>query len=337
VGPTVMLRTEMDALPVEENTGLPFASTVKGAMHACGHDIHMSAWVGTAKLMAANRARWSGTLMMVGQLAEEGSGGARAMLADGLFTRFPKPDFALSLHDDDTMPSGRIGWHSGAFRAGSDRVRITIHGRGGHAAMPHKTVDPVVIAGHVIVKLQTIVSRETNPVEPVVVTIGSIHGGTQANIIPGEVTMELSVRTYTPENRTRVLEAIGRIVRAEAIAAGAPQPPEIETRQNAPPVYNDPELTARLASALRKTLGEGNVVEMPAKMTSEDFAEYGREGVPSALLHIGAVNAAKLEAAKSGEPVPAPHSAEWAPEREPTLKGAIRAEIGELIELLGKR
>jgi hippurate hydrolase len=328
----------MDALPVEENTGLPFASAVKGVMHACGHDIHMSAWAGTAKLMASNRARWSGTLMMVAQLAEEGSGGARAMLGDGLFTRVPKPDFAQSQHDDDTMPAGRIGYHAGPFRAGSDRVRITIHGRGGHAAMPHRTVDPVVIAGHVIVRLQTIVSRETNPLEPVVVTIGSIHGGSRENIIPGEVEMLVSVRTYSSESRERVLGAIERMVRGEAAAAGAPNQPEIEVRQNAPPVHNDPELTARLAPALRKALGEGNVMEMPAKMTSEDFAEYGRAGARSALLHIGAVDAAKLEAAaKSGAPVAAPHSAEWAPEREPTLKGAMRAEVAALLELLGKR
>jgi hippurate hydrolase len=343
-GPTVMLRTELDALPVEEKTGLPFASTVvtKNAagqptpvMHACGHDLHMAAWAGTARLMAENRRRWSGTLVMVGQPAEEGLGGARAMLTDGLFTRFPRPDFALSLHDDDTMPAGTIGYHPGLFRAMSDSVTITVYGRGGHGAMPHNTVDPIVLASRIVLSLQTIVSRENNPVDPVVITVGSIHGGTQANIIPDEVRLQLSVRTYTEAVRTRTFAAIRRVAKGEATAAGAPREPRVETPPRAnPPVYNDPPLTLRLAAALKKGLGESVVVEMPAKMTSEDFSEYGLAGVPSALLHIGAVHPSKLEAARqSGIPVPAPHSPEWAPEREPTLKGAIRAEVTALLEL----
>ena len=344
-GPTVMLRTELDALPVEEKTGLPFASTVvvKNAagqatpvMHACGHDLHMAAWAGTARLMAGHRDRWSGTLVMVGQPAEEGLGGARAMLTDGLFTRFPRPDFALSLHDDDTMPAGTIGYHPGFFRAMSDSVTITVYGRGGHGAMPHNTVDPIVLASRIVLSLQTIVSRENNPIDPVVITVGSIHGGTQANVIPDEVRLQLSVRTYTDEVRTRTFAAIRRIAKREATAAGAPREPQVDTPARAnPPVYNDPALTLRLAGALKKGLGESVVVEMPAKMTSEDFSEFGLAGVPSALLHIGAVDAAKLAAArKSGIPVPAPHSPEWAPEREPTLKGAIRAEVTALVELL---
>ena len=343
-GPTVMLRTELDALPVEEKTGLPFASTVvaKNAsgqstpvMHACGHDIHMAAWAGTAHLMAGHRDRWHGTLVMVGQPAEEGGGGAAAMLKDGLFTRFLRPDFALSLHDDDTLPAGTIGYHPGLFRAMSDGVTITVYGRGGHAAMPYNTVDPVVLASRIVLALQTVVSRENNPNDPVVVTVGSIHGGTQANIIPDEVRLELSVRTFAPEVRTRTLAAIGRIAKGEADAAGAPREPLVTAPAVArPPVFNDPPLTLRLASALKKTLGEQNVVEMPSKMTSEDFAEYGVAGVPSALLHIGAVNPVKLsEARRTGIPVPAPHSPEWAPEREPTLKAAIRAEAAALLEL----
>ncbi|MEO8257971.1 MAG: amidohydrolase [Acidobacteriota bacterium] len=344
-GPTVMLRTELDALPIEEKTGLPFASTVvvKNAggqstpvMHACGHDLHMSAWAGTARLMAGRRDRWRGTLIMVGQPAEEGGRGAAAMLDDGLFTRFPRPDFALSLHDDDTMPAGTIGYHPGYFRAMSDVVTITVYGRGGHAAMPHNTIDPVVLAARIVLTLQTIVSRENNPVDPVVVSIGSIHGGTQANVIPDEVQLQLSVRTYTAEVRTRTLAAIGRVAKGEAGAAGAPRDPRVETSPSArAPVFNDPALTLRLAGALKKGLGEANVVEMPQKMTSEDFVEYGSAGVPSALLHIGAVDPAKLAAARqSGIPVPAPHSPEWAPDREPTLKAAIRAETTALLELL---
>jgi len=334
-GPTVMLRTELDALPVDEKTGLPFASKTPHVMHACGHDLHMAAWAGTARLMAENKEAWHGTLIMLGQPAEEGGAGARAMLADGLFTRFPKPDFALSMHDDDTMPSGQIGYRPGPFRAMSDGVTITMYGRGGHAAMPMNTVDPVVMAARTVLALQTIVSRENNPVDPVVVTIGSIHGGTAGNIIPDEVTLQLSVRTYTQEVRKRVMAAIERIAKAEAEAAGATREPKIEMRgASANVVYNDPALTARLAAALKKTMGDTNVVEMPPKMTSEDFAEYGLAGVPSALLHIGAVPPTKLaEAKRTGIPVPAPHSPEWAPDLEPTLKAAIRAETTELLEL----
>jgi hippurate hydrolase len=344
-GPTVMLRTELDALPVAEKTGLPFASSVttKNAagqvvpvMHACGHDIHMSAWAGTARFMAEHKDRWRGTLMLVGQPAEEALGGAAAMLKDGLFTRFPRPDFALSLHDDDTMPAGTIGYRAGLFRAMSDRVEITVYGRGGHAAMPHNTVDPVVLAARIVLSLQTIVSRENNPSDPAVITVGSIHGGTQGNIIPDEVTLELSVRTLTPQVRTRTLAAIRRIAKGEADAAGAPREPLVTWPAVAPPpVVNDPALISRLAGALKTALGDQNVVEMPAKMTSEDFAQYGVAGVPIALLHIGAVNRATLEESRrSGIPVPAPHSPEWAPDYEPTIKGAIRAEATALLELL---
>jgi len=346
-GHTVMLRTELDALPVEEKTNLPFASKAIGknaagqptpVMHACGHDIHMSAWAGTARLMAEHKDRWHGTLILVGQPAEEGGGGAAAMLRDGLFARFPRPDFALSLHDDDTMPAGTIGYHPGPFRSMSDAVTIVVHGRGGHAAMPMNTVDPVVLAARIVLALQTVVSRENNPTDPVVVTVGSIHGGTQANIIPDEVRLQLSVRTYTPEVRRKTLAAIGRIARGEAISAGAPREPEVITAGDTTAsavVYNDPALTARLAAALKAGLGEGSVVEMPPKMTSEDFAQYWVTGkVPSALLHIGAVNPAKFaEIQKTGIPGPAPHSPEWAPDREPTLKGAIRAEVTELLAL----
>src|SRR4029450_12994598 len=288
-GPTVMLRTEMDALPVAEKTGLPYASTVttKNAagelvpvMHACGHDLHMAAWAGTARLMAENRSRWQGTLVMGGQPAEEGGAGAPAILKDGLFTRFPRPDYALSLHDDETRRAGTVGYHPGLFRAMSDSVTVTLFGRGGHAAMPHNTIDPIVLSARMVLALQSVVSRENNPVEPVVITVGSIHGGTQANVIPDEVRLQLSVRTFTSEVRGRTLAAIRAIVGHEAAASGAPRAPQIDVPaaiRN--PVINDPALTLRLADALKKHLGEKNVVEMPAKMTSEDFAAYGLGGV----------------------------------------------------------
>ncbi len=345
-GPTVMLRTELDALPVQEKTGLPFASTVvvKGpsgdsvpVMHACGHDIHMSAWFGTAKLMAENRQHWHGTLMMVGQPAEEILGGAAAMLKDGLFTRFPKPNYALSLHDEASLPAGQIGFHVGFFRASADAVDITIFGRGGHGAAPSDTVDPIVIAARTVLALQTLVSRENNPMDPAVITVGSIQGGTQRNIIPEQVKLQLTVRTFSPQARKKLLAGIERVARGEALAADAPREPLVKIEAATDAVYNDPELTNRLAATLRKALGQQNVVEMPAKMTSEDFSQYGLAGVPSVLLHIGAVDPAKLAAAKqSGTPVPGPHSPQWAPEREPTLKAAITAETAALLELLGR-
>lgn len=346
-GPTVMLRTELDALPVQEKTGLPFASTVvvKNAsgdsvpvMHACGHDLHMSAWFGTAKLMAENRQHWHGTLMMVGQPAEEILGGAPAMLKDGLFTRFPKPNYALSLHDEATLPAGQIGFHPGFFRASADAVDVTIFGRGGHGAAPQDTVDPIVIAARTVLALQTLVSRENNPMDPAVITVGSIQGGTQRNIIPEQVKLQLTVRTFSPEARKKLLVGIERVAKGEALAAGAPREPLVKIEAATDAVYNDPALTTRLAATLRKALGQQNVVEMPAKMTSEDFSQYGLAGVPSALLHIGAVDPGKLAAAKqSGTPVPGPHSPQWAPEREPTLKAAITAETAALLDLFGSK
>lgn len=346
-GPTAMLRTELDALPVEEKTGVAFASTVTSknaagqavpVMHACGHDLHMAMWAGAATWMAAHRDQWRGTLMLVGQPAEESGGGASAMLKDGLFTRFAKPDFVLGIHDDDTMPAGTIGYHAGFFRASSISPTIVVRGRGGHGAMPFNTVDPIVIAARTVMSLQTIVSRENNPMDPVVLTIGSIHGGTQGNVIPDEVTLQLSVRTFKPEVQERMIAAITRIAKAEAMAAGAQLDPLVRVGTGTNPVFNDPELTARLGTALQASLGKDRVIEMPAKMTSEDFSEYGRAGVPAVLLHIGAVPPEKLsEARKTGVPVPAPHSPEWLPDLAPTLKGGVLAETRALLELLALR
>ncbi|MDB5963459.1 MAG: peptidase, partial [Massilia sp.] len=246
-GPTVMLRTEMDALPVLEKTNLPFASkvTTKNAAgetvavaHACGHDLHMAAWYGTAKLMADNRKSWSGTLMLIGQPAEESIAGAAAMLKDGLFQRFPKPDYALSMHDDASGPSGTIMYHAGPFRASADVVNITIYGQGGHGAVPHETRDPIVMAARIVLALQTLVSRENNPIDPAVITVGSIHGGTQGNIIPDQVTLQLSVRSFKPEVRKRVLASIARDVKGEAMAAGAPKEPLVEVKTGTDSVYN---------------------------------------------------------------------------------------------------
>jgi hippurate hydrolase len=344
-GPTVMLRTELDALPVQEKTGLPFASkvTTKNAagdtisvMHACGHDLHMSAWYGTARLMAENRKAWSGTLMLVGQPSEEPVNGASAMLKDGLFTRFPKPDYALSFHDDASMPSGTIMYHAGPFRASSDVVNITVFGQGGHGAVPHEARDPIVMASRIVLALQTLVSRENNPIDPVVITVGSIHGGTQANIIPDQVTLQLSVRTFKPDVRKRVLASIAREAKGEAMAAGAPKEPLVEVKPGTDSVYNDPETLARMVKAVQGAVGPEFVKEMPQKMTSEDFSQYGQQpGVKAILLHVGAVDAARLDAAKkAGQPLPGTHSPQWAPDFKPTVVNTIKAETAILLDLM---
>ena len=344
-GPTVMLRTEMDALPVLEKTGLPFASkvTTKNAAgdtvpvaHACGHDLHMAAWYGTAKLMAENRKAWSGTLMLIGQPSEEALTGAAAMLKDGLFTRFPKPDYALSMHDDASMASGTVMWHAGPFRASADTVTITMFGQGGHGAVPHETRDPVVMAARLVMALQTLISRENNPLDPVVITVGSIQGGTQANIVPDQVKLALTVRTFRPEVRQRVLASIAREAKGEALAAGAPKEPLVEVKTGTDSVVNDPQLVARAVKAVEQAVGPDFVKEMPAKMTSEDFALYGQQpGVKALLLHVGAVDAGRLEAAKkAGKPLPGTHSPQWAPDLKPTLTNTIKAETAILLDLM---
>jgi len=346
-GPVVMLRTELDALPIEEKTGLPFASTVKTrndageivpVAHMCGHDLHMSAWAGTAELMAKNREQWRGTLMLVGQPAEEIVAGANAMLRDGLFTRFPKPDYALGIHDEHSLPAGVIGFHSGYFRANSTGLDMTVYGKGGHGAFPQSAIDPVVIAARIVLSLQTIVSRENNPMDPAVITVGSIHGGSASNIIPDQVKLQITVRSLDPAVHKRLLAAIERQAKGEALAANAPKEPLIETRSNTDAVYNDPELTRRMAAAARAALGADQVVEMPAQMGGEDFSQFGLAGVRAVLLHVGAVDAAKLEESrKSGVPVPGVHSPLWAPVREPAIKAAIRAETAILMDLLSGR
>jgi hippurate hydrolase len=347
-GPVVMLRTEMDALPVQEKTSLPFASKATGknaageptpVMHACGHDLHMSAWYGTAKLMADNRKAWSGTLMLVGQPSEENVHGAAAMLKDGLFKRFPKPDYALSFHDDASGPSGTIMYHAGPFRASSDVVNITVFGQGGHGAVPHEARDPIVIAARLVLGLQTLISRENNPLDPVVITIGSIQGGTQANIIPDQVKLSLSVRTFKPEVRQRVLASIAREAKGEAMAAGAPKEPLVEVQTGTDSVYNDPELVQRMAKVVEGAVGPEFVKEMPAKMTSEDFSQYGQQpGVKAILLHVGAVDAGRLAAAKkAGQPLPGTHSPQWAPDFKPTVTNTIKAETAILLDLMAPK
>jgi hippurate hydrolase len=346
-GPTVLLRTELDALPVTENTGLPFSSTVRtkddagndvGVMHACGHDIHMAAWLGTAGIMAANRSQWRGTLVLIGQPAEELVTGAKAMIGDGLLTRFPRPDYALAVHDDARLPAGIIGYHAGPILTNADMVTIRVFGRGGHGARPEATVDPIVIAARLVLALQTIVSREISPFDPAVITVGSIHGGTKNNIIPDEVVLQLTVRSFTDPVRQHLLSAIDRIAKAEAAAAGAPREPSVVRSNPTQALVNDSALTRRVSAVLLRELGPARVKDTPPEMASEDFAEFQLAGIPTLMLRVGAVEQGKYDAAmKSGTPLPSLHSSQFAPDREPTIKAAMTAEVLALRELMPTR
>ena len=346
-GPTVLLRTELDALPVEEKTGLPYASTATGVnpagqtvpvMHACGHDAHMAAWTGAATLLAKMKDRWRGTVMMIGQPGEETVQGARAMIADGLFQRFPKPDFSVAVHDSSDLPAGKVYFIPGYGMAAVDSVDVTIFGRGGHGAMPHTTIDPVVIAARTVLAIQTLVSREKDPLEPAVVTVGSIHGGTKYNIIPDEVKLQLTVRSFSPEVRKALKEGIERIAKAEAASARAPKEPVVKFSEPQDATYNDPAVTRRVAAAVARQIGAENVAEGRPAMVAEDFGEFGKAaGAPSVLLRVGAVEPAKFEAAmKSGTPLPSLHSSGFAPDRERTIKTAATALTVSALELLGK-
>jgi amidohydrolase len=345
-GPVVMLRAELDALPVPEKTGLAYASHVtthddRGVevpvMHACGHDLHMAIGVGTAALLAQNKERWHGTFIYVGQPAEERIGGAKAMIKDGLFTRFPKPDFVFGVHDSSGLPAGKVGYTPGFSAANADSVNVTVYGVGGHGSAPQQTIDPIVIAARTIVSWQTIVSREIDPRDPAVITVGTIHGGTKNNIIPDEVLMQLTVRSYKDEVRKHLLASIERIADAEAAAAGAPKKPVVEIMEGVGAVYNDPQTSNRLAERLKQVMGDANVELSRPIMASDDFAEYRYAGIPSVMLELGAVNPEKYAAAmKTGAKLPGPHSPYFAPDREPSLKTGIEVEMAAILELMGK-
>jgi amidohydrolase len=348
-GPTVLVRTELDALPVKESTGLPYASTATfqdeaGAlipvMHACGHDVHMTSWVGAATLLANSKDTWQGTLLFVGQPAEELGRGAKSMVADGFLKRFPHPDVCIAVHDSGFYAAGQVAIVSGFAMANVDMVDITIYGRGGHGALPQLSIDPVVIAARTVVALQTIVSREVNPLDPAVVTVGSIHGGTKHNVIPDEVKLQLTVRSYKAEVQKQLLAAIERIAKAEAAAAGAPKEPAVVVlkEQSAQALYNDPKLTERLSAALRRGLGDAAVVEGQPMMASEDFGVFGRAaGVPSVYIFLGATEPAALAKSKqAGTTLPNVHSALFAPDRIPTLRTGIAALTLAALDLLGK-
>ncbi len=349
-GPTLYVRTDMDALPVTENTGLPYASKVRekrpngevGVMHACGHDLHMTVLLGTAKMMAETKDQWSGTLVLIGQPAEETVGGAGAMLRAGLYSKFPKPTYVIALHDSSVLPAGTVGWHVGPLLAGADSVDITIRGFGGHGAMPNVTKDPIVIASEVVIALQTIVSRESDPLTPTVVTVGSFHAGTKHNIIPDEAHLQLTVRTMTPAQRENVLAAIKRITNGIAEAAGVPteRAPIIEVdKDNVPATINDPALTRRVAISLEKALGKENVWPGQPIMASEDFSLFALEAPkpPISMFWLGATDPVKWrEAQAKGTRLPGPHSSEFAPLPEPAIRTGVKAMTSAATDLLQK-
>jgi hippurate hydrolase len=346
-GPTVLVRTDMDALPIVEKTGLPYASKATtrdkegrevGLMHACGHDMHMTCWVGTARVLAGLKDRWQGTLVFIAQPAEEVGGGARRMLADGLFKRFPRPDYCLALHCDSRAPHGHIAYSEGLLMANVDTIDITVRGKGGHGSAPHMTVDPIVLSARIILDLQTIVSREINPTDAAVVTVGSIHGGSKHNIIPPEVKLQLTVRSLKDDVRKHVLEAIERIVKAAAVGARAPEPSmRIELDDFTPAVFNDGDLARKTASAFRAILGEDKVHLIDPVMGGEDFGRLGRAGVPIFMYFMGTSPPEKVAAArKGGAALPSLHSDLYYPVVDPSIRAGVLTMSGAVLNLLGK-
>lgn len=352
-GPAVLIRSDMDALPVGEKTGLPYASTVMtgvetravkvGVMHACGHDLHMAVMVGAVRLLAATRDAWSGTLLAVGQPAEETGAGARAMVRDGIFTRFPRPAAALALHVDPNIPAGKVGYRPGIISAGSSSLDLTVRGIGGHAAHPHQAIDPVVMAARMVLALQTIVSRETDPREMAVLTVGAIHGGTKHNAIPDEVVLRVNIRYNNDAVRDRMLSSVERVARGIALSAGVPEDlmPVIRRPGEAtPPMVNDPGLTERVRAGLVPVLGEENVICIPQLTGSEDFSVFsnGDPPVPICYLRLGAADPRDLEESRrTGRELPYLHNSRFAPPPDPTIRTGAVAMAAAVATLLPPR
>lgn len=351
-GETVMIRADMDGLPVKEQTGLPYASTIRRkdaggkdnpAMHACGHDIHMTSLLGTAQEMMARKRDWSGTLVLILQPAEEIVKGAQAMLADGLFSKFPRPDYNLALHVNASLPAGQVGLVKGYAMANVDSVNIFVPGIGGHGAYPHTTKDPVVLSAQIIMGLQTIVSRETSPREAAVITVGKISGGTKRNIISDGVQLELTVRSYTDEVRAHTLEAIERLSENMGRAAGLPDdnlPRVTLLDESAPATYNDPALTGLAADYMKASLGAQNVKFVDPVMAAEDFSHFGRTTpkIPTMLFWLGAANPADVKKAnKDGVSLPSLHSPFFAPDAEATLETGVKATTATAIGLFNRQ
>lgn len=350
-GPTVLIRADMDALPVKEQTGLTFASTVTTTteegqqayvMHACAHDTHMTGWVGTAKLLSQNKANWSGTLVMILQPAEERGRGAKDMLADGLYKRFPKPDYALAFHNSASLKAGVIGYTPGFSFANVDNVNILVKGVGGHGAYPHATKDPIVLGSRIVGALQTLVSRELNPQDPAVVTVGSFQSGTKHNIISDQALLLLTVRSYSDETRQKLLDGIARIAKGEGIAMGLPENllPEVTVKNEyTPAAYNEPDFTKKMASLFTDELGKDRVIEVPAVMAGEDFGRYYKadKTIKSMIFWVGGVPHDKWKTAqKTGESLPSLHSPFWAPDAERVISTATQAMNSAVLTILAK-
>ena len=342
-GPTVLVRTELDALPMEEKTGLPYASRAKATWqgretfvaHSCGHDVHMASWIGTARTLVALKDQWQGTLVFIAQPAEEAGAGAKAMLADGLFTRFPKPDIAFALHTSPA-PYSTVEYNVGAITSNADSFEVTFKGRGGHGSAPHITIDPVVMAAHFINDVQTVVSREKDPFEFGVVTVGSVQAGSAGNIIPDSALLRGTIRSYKPEVRAKLLEGLRRTAKAEAIMAGAPEP-EVAITSSGLAVINDERVVASTEAVLKAGLGAGNVHRVPPITASEDFSEYGHAGVPSMFFFVGVVDPKQFADAQKpgGKPVPFNHSPLFAPVPEPSIKTAVKAMSLAVLNVVG--
>ncbi|KQX20746.1 MULTISPECIES: amidohydrolase [unclassified Sphingomonas] len=341
-GPVLLLRADMDALPVTEQTGLPYASKTPGVMHACGHDTHMASWIGTARRMAAMKDSWSGTLVMIGQPAEEIGSGARAMLKDGLYTRFPKPSTVIAFHDSAALPAGTIGIVDGYAMANVDSVDVLVKGEGGHGAYPHLAKDPIVIAARIVTTLQTLISRETDPLESGVVTVGSFQGGTKHNIIPPDAKLQITVRSYTPEVRKHLLDGIARIAKGEAIAGGMSDdklPVVTLQDQNTPATFNTHDITARMSALFTARFGKDRVVPARAQMGGEDFSEYylADTSIQSLLLWVGGVRKDKWDAVKGDiTQLPSIHSPFWAPDAEAVISTAVEAMTSASLAVLKK-
>lgn len=349
-GPTLMIRADMDALPLVEKTGLPYASKVRdiawsgedsGVMHACGHDIHMTVWIGTARELVARKSEWKGTLVMIAQPAEEIGLGSMAMLEDGLFTRFPKPDHVIALHDNAALPAGSIGMGSGYVMANVDSVDLTVKGVGGHGAYPQDTKDPIVTAARIVTTLQTLVSREVDPQDSAVVTVGAFNGGFKHNIIPDEVEMQLTVRSFADTTRDKLLKGIERIAKAETLAAGLDPEKAIGMRVKddyTPSLYNDPKLVERTSALLAKEFGAGKILAAQPTMGGEDFSRFGRtaDKIPVMLMWLGAVSQEKFDNSlkPGGKPLPSLHSSEFVPDPDPTIATGVKAMTIAAIDLL---
>lgn len=344
-GPVGLLRADMDALPIAEETGAPYASTVRaeaaggqaiGVMHACGHDVHMTALLGAARWFASHRELWSGTLVFIGQPAEERAGGARAMVAAGLFERFPKPQWALALHCDPNVPAGSVGVRSGPLMAAVDSVDVTLFGRGGHGARPHLTIDPVVLGAQFVMAVQTIVSREIDPVQPAVITVGAFQAGSKHNIIADRCELQLTVRSYDPAVRDQLKAAIVRKAEGLAAAAGAPQPKVVFSEPTGP-LFNDAAITETARRALVAALGEDSVVEAEQQMIAEDFGYFRDHGVPLCMFRLGTTARERLSGESAPQSAPGQlHTSRYLPEADPSIAGGVRALVAATRSLLGK-